>query len=46
MYFLREKLSDFGMKQILYRVDKALYVHPENSLRSDLRPIVALDHNR
>ena len=24
-----EKLSDFGVKQILYRVDIALYVHPK-----------------
>ena len=34
MRLLREKLSDFGVKQILYRVDIALYVHPKNSLRS------------
>ena len=25
-----EKLSDFGVKQILYRVDVALYVHPKS----------------
>ena len=31
------KLSDFGVKQILYRVDIALYVHPKNSLRSHVR---------
>ena len=24
-----EKLSDFGVKQIFYRVDIALYVHPK-----------------
>ena len=46
MWLLREKLSDFGVKQILYRVDKALYVHPKNSLRSHLRAIMALDHSR
>ena len=28
---MREKLSDFGVKQILYRVDIALNVHPKNS---------------
>ena len=46
MWLLREKLSDFGVKQILYRVDIALYVHPRNSLRSHLRAIIALDHSR
>ena len=46
MWLLREKLSDFGVKQILYRVDIALYVHPKNSLRSHLRAIMALDHSR
>ena len=40
---LREKLSDFGVKQILYRVDIVLYVHPKNSLRSHLRAM-ALEH--
>ena len=43
---MREKLSDFGVKQILYRVDMALYVHPKNSLRSHLRAMMALDHRR
>ena len=38
------KLSDFGVKQILYRVDVALYVHPKNSLWSHVRAIMALDH--
>ena len=42
MWLLREKLSDFGVKQILYRVDIALYAHPKNSLRSHLRAITAL----
>ena len=28
------------MKQILYRVDIALYVHPKNSLQSHLRAII------
>ena len=46
MCFLRQKLSDFEVKQILYRVDIALYVHPQNSLRSHLRAIMALDHSR
>ena len=46
MWLLREKLSDFGVKQILYRVDIALYVHPKNSLRSHLRTIMVLDHSR
>ena len=47
MWLLREKLSDFGvMKQILYRVNIALYVHPKNSLWSHLRAIMALDHSR
>ena len=41
MWLLREKLSDFGVKQILYRVDIALYVHPKNSLRSHLRAMMA-----
>ena len=39
MGLLREKLSDFGVKQILYRVDIALYVHPKDSRRSHLRAI-------
>ena len=43
---LREKLSEFRVKQILYRVDIALYVHPKNSLRSHLRAMTALDHSR
>ena len=42
----RATLSDFGVKQILYRVDIALYVHPKNSLRSHLRAIMVLDHSR
>ena len=46
MWLLREKLSDFGVKQILYRVDIALYVHPKNSLRSHSSAIIALDHSR
>ena len=46
MWLLREKLSDFGVKQILYRVDIAFYVHLKNSLRSHLRAIMALDHSR
>ena len=46
MWLLREKLSDFGVKQILHRVDIALYVHPKNSLRSHLRAIMVLDHSR
>ena len=41
-----EKLSDFGVKQILYRVDIALYVHSKNSPRSHLRAIMPLDHSR
>ena len=46
MWLLREKLSDFGVKQILHRVDIALYVHPKNSLRSHLIAIMVLDHSR
>ena len=46
MWLLKEKLSDFGVKQILYRVDIALYVHPKNSLQSHLRAMMALDHSR
>ena len=46
MGLLREKLSDFGVKQILYRVDIALYVQPKNSLRSHLRAMMALNHSR
>ena len=46
MWLLSEKLSDFGVKQILYRVDIALYVHPKNSLRSHVRAIMVLDHSR
>ena len=38
---MREKLSDFGVNEILYRVDIALYVHPKNSLRSHLRAMMA-----
>ena len=44
MRLLRGKLSDSGVKQILYRVDIALYVHPKNSLRPFLRAMMALDH--
>ena len=29
MWLLREKLSDFGVKQILYRVDIALYMYTQ-----------------
>ena len=46
MWVLREKLSDFGVKQILHRVDIALYVHPKNSLCSHLRAMMVLDHSR
>ena len=46
MQLLREKLSDFGVKQILYRVDTALCAHPKKSLRSHLRAIMAVDHSR
>ena len=46
MWLLREKLSDFGVKQILHRVDIALYVHPKNSLRSHSRAIMVLDHRK
>ena len=46
MWLLRQNLSYFGVKQILYRVDIALYVHPKNSLRSYLRAIMALEHSR
>ena len=45
MWLLREKLSDFVEKQILHRVDIALYVHPKNSIRTHLRAIMALDHS-
>ena len=45
MWLLREKLSDFGVKQILHRVDIALYVHQKNS-RSHLRAIMVLHHSR
>ena len=43
MRLFREKLSDFGVKQILYPCI-AIYAHPKNSLRSHLRAIMALDH--
>ena len=43
MWLLREKLSDFGVKQILYRVDIALYVHPKHSLRSHVRAIIGVE---
>ena len=46
MWLLWEKLSDFGVKQILHRADIALYVHPKISLRSHLRAIIALVHSR
>ena len=46
MWLLREKLSGFGVKQILYRVDIALYVHPKNGLGSHLRAMMAVDHRR
>ena len=43
--FVGKASSDFGVKQILHRVDVALYIHPKNSLRSHLRAIMALDHS-
>ena len=46
MWLLREKLSDFGVKQTLYRVDIALYVQTKNSLWSHLWAIMVLDHSR
>ena len=46
MWLLREKLSDFGVKQTLYRVDIALYVQTKNSLGSHLWAIMALDHRQ
>ena len=45
MWLLRERLSDFIVKQIWYRVD-SLICTPKNSLRSHLRAIMALDHSR
>ena len=39
-------LRDLGVKQILYRVDIALFVHTKNSLRSHLRAIMALDRGK
>ena len=44
MWLLREKLSDFGVKQILHRVDTIpLYVHPKNSLRSQSWLLITVD---
>ena len=45
MWLLRERLSDFRVKQILHRVD-SLICTPKNSFRSHLRAIMALDHSR
>ena len=47
---LRERLSDFRVKEILHRVDSLIYTPPKNStdnhLWSHFRAIMALDHGR
>ena len=45
MWLLRERLSDFRVRQILHRVD-SLICTPKNSLRSHSRAIMALSHSR